>query len=420
VLAAEVTGSYVRGDTAAIRLTQLSSARYVQREGADHLTFDPTATSLVGYGGRVSLSKEAGAWTGETTFAVTSPTLELNDIGFQTTADRIDFRSDFGFQQLRIGDHLRRWSLRAGQNSLWNFGGEGLGTGIDLTGSLQTLGFHGLTARLGYDFEAWNDRLTRGGPLTRNPAAHNLFLSFNSDTRRLVTVRLSGGLTGNQAGSRRRNATLTMGIRPSEAIDLSFGPSIIRNRSAAQFVRTQSDPMASHTGGTRYLFATLEQTTVSMEIEASLTFSPTLTLEVTAEPFLGSGRYSSIRELAAPRTFDFVEYGVDAGTILRNDATGRYTVDPDGGGPAASFSFTDPNFNVRSLLGSAVLRWEWRPGSTLFAVWQQNRDGRISGAPIEGSSHPIGEFRLSEDLQELFRMRSENIFMLKVSYWINP
>jgi len=236
----------------------------------------------------------------------------------------------------------------------------------------------------------------------------------------MVTVRVSGGLSGNEAGSRRENATFAISVRPSEALDLSFGPSIIRNRSAAQFVRTQSDPFATHTGGTRYLFATLEQTTVSMEIEASFTFSPTLTLEVTAEPFLGSGRYSAIRELAAPRTFDFLEYGEDVGTISRSDETARYTVDPDGSGPAASFSFGDPNFNVRSLLGSAVLRWEWRPGSTLYAVWQQDRSGRISGLSPLGSPHPMGEFRLSDDLQELFRIRSENVLMLKVSYWINP
>jgi len=420
VLTGELMGSYVRGDSAAIRLTQQSSARYFQREGADHLDLDPTATSLAGYGGRIALSKEAGAWTGGSTLAITSPTLELNDIGFQTAADRVDFRADFGFQQLRIGSYLRRWSVRLGQNSQWNFGRERLGTGLTLNGSLQTLGFHGLTGRLGYDFQSWNDRLTRGGPLTRDPAAHNLFLSYNSDTRSMVTVRVSGGLSGNEAGSRRENATFAISVRPSEALDLSFGPSIIRNRSAAQFVRTQSDPFATHTGGTRYLFATLEQTTVSMEIEASFTFSPTLTLEVTAEPFLGSGRYSAIRELAAPRTFDFLEYGEDVGTISRSDETARYTVDPDGSGPAASFSFGDPNFNVRSLLGSAVLRWEWRPGSTLYAVWQQDRSGRISGLSPLGSPHPMGEFRLSDDLQELFRIRSENVLMLKVSYWINP
>jgi hypothetical protein len=420
VMTGELMGSYVRGDSAAIRLTQQSSARYFQRDGADHLDFDPTATSLAGYGGRIALSKEAGAWTGGTTLSVTSPSLELNDIGFQTSADRIDFRADYGFQQLRIGNHFRRWSVRLNQNSLWNFGGEQLGTGVAINGSLQTLGFHGLTARVGYDFDAWNDRLTRGGPLTRDLAGHNLFLSYNSDTRRMVTLRISGGLRGDEAGSRRENATVAIGVRPSEAIDLSFGPSIIRNHAAAQFVRTQSDPLATHTGGTRYLFASLEQTTVSMEIEASLTFSPTLTLEITAEPFLGSGRYSAIRELAGPRTFDFIEYGRDSGTITRDEGTARYSVDPDGSGPAAEFSFGDPNFNVRSLLGSAVLRWEWRPGSTLYAVWQQNRSGRALGPLSDGSPHPIGEFRLSDDLQELFRIRSENVLMLKVSYWINP
>jgi len=420
VLSAEVMGSYVRGDSAAIRLTQLSSARYFQRPNAEHLTFDPGATSLAGYGARVSLAKESGAWTGGPTFSITSPTLELNDIGFQNAADRIDFRGDFGYQQLRIGNHLRRWSLRAGQSSLWNFGGELLGFGANLSGNLQTLNFHGLNGRVSYSFPSWNDRLTRGGPLTRDPASYTTFLSYNSDTRSMTTVRLSAGLNGDEVGGRRWNGMLTVSVRPSEALALEFGPSIIRNRSAAQFVRTQTDALATHTGGTRYIFSTLEQTTVSMEVQASLTFSPTLTLEVSAEPFLGSGKYGGFKELAGPRTFDFLEYGRDSGTISRSDETARYTVDPDGSGPGGSFSFADPNFNLRSLIGSAVLRWEWRPGSTFYAVWQQNRSGRVAGSLPPGSDYAIGDFRLSEDLQELFRVKAENVLMLKVSYWINP
>jgi hypothetical protein len=136
------------------------------------------------------------------------------------------------------------------------------------------------------------------------------------------------------------------------------------------------------------------------------TFTPNLSLQLYAQPFFASGDYTRFREFAAPRTTRKVEYGRDIGTITRN-ADSTYTVDPDAGGPAQPFTFHDPDFSTRSLRGTAVLRWEYRPGSTVYFVWTQERSG----------SDAIGTFDLAREREALWRDRPTNIFLVKVNYW---
>jgi hypothetical protein len=136
------------------------------------------------------------------------------------------------------------------------------------------------------------------------------------------------------------------------------------------------------------------------------TFTPALTLQLFVQPLIASGQYTQFEEFTRPRTLERSVYGVDQGTIAY--AGGVYTVDPDGAGPAAPFSFGDPNFTFRSLRGSAVLRWEYLPGSTVYFVWTQTRS----------ASDPFGTLEPSRDIKGLVGPAPENIFLVKFSYWL--
>ena len=68
----------------------------------------------------------------------------------------------------------------------------------------------------------------------------------------------------------------------------------------------------------------------------------------------------------------------------------------------------NPDFNVRSLRGTAVMRWEYRPGSTLFFVWTQQREG----------FDQFGDFDFNRDRSALFRDRATNVFQVKATYWL--
>jgi hypothetical protein len=84
-------------------------------------------------------------------------------------------------------------------------------------------------------------------------------------------------------------------------------------------------------------------------------------------------------------------------------------VDPDAAGPAAPFTFDNPSFNRRSLRGNAVYRWEYRPGSTLYVVWTQSRDDEL---------RYVGNFELDRDRAALFATKPDNIFLVKVNWWL--
>jgi hypothetical protein len=137
------------------------------------------------------------------------------------------------------------------------------------------------------------------------------------------------------------------------------------------------------------------------------TFSPKLSLQVFAQPLVSAGRFDRYKEFRAPGTFDFDVYGRDRGTILRNKATQEVLVDPDDSGPAPAFRFEEREFTVRALRGNAVLRWEYRPGSTIFLVWQQVREEESAIADLDAAMRP----------GDAFRVAANNVFLVKASYW---
>jgi len=418
-VASTFTASYVQGSARAIERTQRSSTRYYQRPDADHLDFDPAATSLAGYYAMVDVAKLSGAYGIKVALAFASPGYEVNDLGFQSASDRIILDTNFDYAQNRPGRHFRSWNTRGGPDAIWNYGGDRIFTEVNYNLGWTWLNYWGAGFRLAWNPEVDDDRLTRGGPMGRSPQAYSGTMNATTDTRKVYVARWNGGWSVEDGGSWHYNTGLNLTARPSETMTFTAGPSFSRRHSAAQYVSSVADPHATATSERRYIYAPLHQTTVSMQTRANVTFTPNLSLELVAEPFISTGRYGTFREFAAPRTFQFLTYGEDIGTITRLD-NGFYRIDPDGDGPANAFNLRDQDFTRLSLLGNAVLRWEWRPGSTVFLVWQQRRTDthNMQGNP-EVSIRP-GEFDLGRDTRELFGLNSENIFVIKVNYWLNP
>jgi hypothetical protein len=203
-------------------------------------------------------------------------------------------------------------------------------------------------------------------------------------------------------------------IKPSSRVLVSLSPSLDLDNTAQQYVTAVTDAtVAPAFAGTRYVFGRLQQKTLSMDTRVNVTFTPNLTLEMFAQPFLASGKYTSFKEFAEVKSRHMSEFGRDNGsTVTTNrDTQGTltgYTIDPDGPGPAAPFTFDNPDFNLRALRGTGVLRWEYRPGSTLYFVWTQERDG----------FDQFGDFNFGRDRSALFRDRPTNIFQIKGTYWI--
>jgi len=411
--------SYVQGSQAAMIRAQRSSARYFQRPDASHLSVDSTATSLTGMYAMVDLLKQAGSVQAKIAVVSEGPGYEVNDMGFQTKSDRVIIDTDLSYDRTRPGNIFRSWRAWGSPDFAWNATGDRVFTNVNVNYRFQFLNYWGGSVRYQYDFSALDDRLTRGGPMAELPARHSGNASVNSDTRKALNFRGQYRWQAGVDGSWQHNGSLNFTFRSGEKLQLGLGPSVTRGYTRSQFVTSVDDAFATETFGRRYIFAPIHQTTVSLETRLNLTLSPTLTFELFMQPLVSSGQYGGLTEFRAPRTFDFLRYGDDVGTIARQ-SDGNYLVDPDGVGAAPSFAVPDRDFNVRSLLGNAVLRWEWSPGSTLFLVWQQSRSQRVVGSEFDATgAGGVGDFELSHDAAELFRIQPDNILLIKVNYWLN-
>ncbi len=396
------------GTSERMRALQEGSVHYFQRPDAGYLGVDSNATSLAGYSGRVSVNKQKGNWMFNSALGVVDPGFDVNDLGFQFRGDQINAHVMFGHKWTRPSRLFRSWRLNLAGFRSYNYGGDVTWTGLFLTGLYELRNFSTGRWFVAYNPSTLSDRRTRGGPLMVNQPGVEWEFSLETDPNKRWIY--GGGFRGNQYRRGWEDSWTAWGAlewKPGARVSLRVEPQVERSRTSAQYVDTFDDPSATRTFGHRYVFADLDQTTVSASVRLNWIFTPRLSLEVYAQPLLSSGRYTGFKELARPRSYDFIGYPDPAPTADPD----RIVVDPDGaGGPASGEEIDDPSFSLASLRGNAVLRWEYSAGSTLFLVWTQNRSDTES----------IGTFRTGRALDRLWGAAGDNIFLLKLSYWWNP
>ncbi|MDH5714950.1 MAG: carbohydrate binding family 9 domain-containing protein [Candidatus Aminicenantes bacterium] len=397
-------GTRVAGSQADILRLQQAPQHYFQRPDAAHVELDEDATSLSGWAGRIYLNKEKGNFIFNAAVGAISPGFDTNDAGFHSRGDVVNSHLMFGYQSLHPGKVFRNWRIILAPYRNYDFGGNKFDNGYLLLASAQFLNYWGVELMTGYKPPAWNNDLTRGGPLMKSPAYRHGNLSIYSDSRKPVVLSMNSEYSENTAGSFGWSNGVSLRWKPRSNISISFGPSYSFRRSIFQWITRVKDPLMVDTYGTRYIFSDIDQRTFSTSIRLNWTFTPKLSFQLYTQILLGVGDYERFKELARARSYDFNIFGQEQSTISYADD--MYTVDPDGWGSAPSFSFHNPDFNLKSLRGTAVLRWEYLPGSTLYFVWTQNR---------AGYANP-GDFNFSRDIGDVFSAPGDNIFLIKISY----
>ena len=413
--------SNATGDSLAISRLQSSSARYFQRpdrtsggSGIFSDVLDASSTALRGYGGYLRMAKDAGSFRWESAVNYRSPGFEVNDASFLTRADYVWLLGNVAYEWNRPTRHYRNWVAIAGGQHETNYDGDRTAAQFHAFTGGQLPNYWNVAFYTEIYPEVSDDRLTRGGPVVRRHSGYLLHTRMNTDPRRSVVFSTSGNYLADDGGGQYYSVDASIRVKPAPNVQLSLGPRYTYDRSTAQFVMRRNDPTATHFFGQRTLFADIEQNVFSMNTRLNWTFTPNLSLELFAQPFVFAGDYSRFKEFTAPRTTEKRVYGEDFGSICFDEGANRYTADPNGNcavdaqRSAQAFSFDNPDLNVRSLRGNAVLRWEYRPGSTLFLVWQQQRAG----------GEPFGDFDFSRDSRAIFEQRPDNIFVIKASYWI--
>lgn len=394
--------THVRGSEEAILRLQRSPLRYWQRPDADYVEVDPTRTTLTGTILGINHSKMAGAhWLWDIDYFQESPGLEPNDIGALGSADDRGVSANLRYRETRPGRLLRAWTVGLEQVSEWNFGGVRQFTGVFPFADFTLPNFWRIGLGGEVILRTLSDALTRGGPLMARPRSRAVYADLANSSGARTRWGVEVGASTDEHGGGSFTIEPELSLRPGARWELSMSAGWSDRTDSRQYV-TAVDGGRAETFGRRYVFAFVDRSEAYARMRLNYTFTPDLTLETYVEPFASSGRFRRFGELAAARSGDLLEYGTEAGTIVRN-ADGSRTVSVDG----ATFTLDDLDFNVRSLRTNLVLRWEWRPGSTAYLVWQQDAFAeRAAGRVTPG------------DVADAFAARGDHFLALKVSYWL--
>jgi hypothetical protein len=400
----KLVGSAVFGSEEAIQRTQLSSVHYFNRPDARHLTFDPTRRYLYGHGGSIDFGRIGGSRLMFSTGATwRSPGLELNDIGFLRYADVVMQYFWIGYRFFKPFSLFRSLNLNFNQWSGWNFGGERIFAGGNVNTWAQFKNYWTLSFGINRQFTALSQSALRGGPLLRVAPATNYWSYLQTDGRKKLRLALQSQW---RRADKNDSFSLSLGPQityvPTPSFNLSLRPSYSIFRSELQYVGK-----VNYAAEKRYLVGKINQKTASMVVRLNLSLTPDLTVQFYGMPFISAGKYSRFKMITQPRAKEWTEryhlFGDDQ--INYNEWAGIYKVDEDRDGQI-DYSFRNPDFNFLQFRSNLVLRWEYKPGCTLFLVWSQGRtDYGYSGLLDFGS-----------DITSLFKTKPDNVFLLKFSY----
>lgn len=389
----EVSGSFdlsrVQGSAATILSTQRNGVHNYQRPDAD-LPLDPNRTVLSGDAEELKFGKIAGQHLNfETAYQRRSPGFEINDLGFLRRADQVSWNTWAGFFDRKQRRYYNSFQLNNNWWQYWTTDGLPLEAAYNTNMHINfknNWGLHtgGTVGQLGTTYD---DRAARGGPAVRQDPYIAPWLFIAGDDRRSIVPSMGFNYFRGDGG---RNSSLSLNPeidykvlgRFSSAFQFNWSHNITDNQFFGRF---------TDVGGTHYTFAHLDQHTTSVTARLNYTFSPDVSLQTYLQPFVSKGTFSNVRQLSAtPRA----ERYDDRYAPFDNPGV---TGDPGG-------------FNFKQLQSNVVFRWEYKPGSTLFAVWNSGRQGFLPG---EGGQNFNG------DVTDLFKLHPSNTFLLKVSYWLN-
>lgn len=384
----QLTASRVNGSRQAIYRTQRSPVHFYQQPG-DDLEVDSSRTSLSGHAGQLKFGKYGGGITRfETSLVRQSAGFEVNDIGFLRRADITDW-STWAALSFRNARGIYRWAQINGNYwEQWNTSGTRLDNAVNVNGHMglrNNWDVH-LGSTVGRLGESYCDRCTRGGPRLRQSRGFYPWGGVNTDSRRM----LSGGMWFNmrffdEGKSRGMSLSPYVNLRVSTRLQARVGLDLSHQRDNTQWYGNFTDAA----GTIHYTFAHLDQRTVALSTRLNYTVTPDLTFEFYGQPFVATGTYSDVRELSA--TPDAADY----------DARFRPFTPP---------AEAQESFKVTQLRTNTVVRWEYRPGSTLFLVWTQGRQD--AGDLVQRQSW-------TRDYRDLFALHPDNTFLVKFAYWLN-
>jgi hypothetical protein len=292
---------------------------------------------------------------------------------------------------------IRNWEAWLNFWGGWTLGGERDKVGQSLWTRAELANFWNIEASLEHHVPGLAIAALRGGPALYTPRRFVGYMGLTSDARLSTVARLGMNATRDIADSGSTvNVFSQITQRIGDRAQVVLAPSVTWWRNPQQFVRRI---------GERYVVGDVRQTTTSLTTRLDYSFTPRLSLQLYTQPFLSAGTYSRLGQVADAHARDpsarIDRFAPNDMSPMGDD---RWRVQRGG----ASFDFARPDYAFNELRSNSVLRWEYRPGSTLFLVWSHGRSA-------DGVAEP---FSMQRQARELTRTRGDHVFLLKLSHWL--
>jgi hypothetical protein len=138
--------------------------------------------------------------------------------------------------------------------------------------------------------------------------------------------------------------------------------------------------------------------------------NPNLSVQYYGRPFFASGKYDNFKYITNPDANKYSNrfYQLLPSQINYDSNNEEYLVDENTDG-TTDYSFDNRNFNFMDFQSNLIVRWEYRPGSTVFFVWTMSKQ----------TSESIYSTSINNDVDNLYYTHPHNIFLVKFSYRFN-
>jgi hypothetical protein len=378
---------------------------YYQRPDASHLGVDPNATSLAGHGGSLRFGTSGkGRFRATGHFHWYSPGLELNDVGYLRQADLKANQVFVGWSESKPKGIFRDYSFEGSREDQWDFGGLHTKSVTSADANATFANKWGASGRVAYNALV-DTRALFGGPALRSSDFWTAWLHVGSDNARRLSVGARAehdwALEGDTVGN---DLSLEASFRPSGRLTFSATGEFLRLHDDLQYVGTEQT-----SGGTRWLLGRNNQELWNLTFRVNLAITPDLTLTYYGSPFIASARFTDIRtatDTLSP-VYENRFHRFSPEEIAYSGAGNEYLINETGG---PSYALPNPDFSLREFRSNLVARWEYKPGSALYVVWQQGRNGR----------EPYWDDSFHENWHSLWNTPPDNVFLVKLSYWFSP
>lgn len=396
--------SHLTGKPEAIAEVQQSPVHYYQRPDISHVKFDSTRTSLSGYGGTAEFGKQGGGhWRYVGRVAWRSPGLELNDMGYIRQGDIIQQVLWAGYEIWEPFGIFRSFNVNVNQYTGWDFGGNFIFQGLNFDLDMELKNYWNFGTGIEWQGQSVDRYNLRGGPALKTPGGLSSWWFLDSDSHKKFFVELGAiYFLSNFDNGEMSRLSLELTYRPFKALQLAVEPAYEFGHDRLQYVETIEE-----VPGNRYIMARIDNHIIEADIRVNFSITPDLTIQYWGQPFVFAGKYTEFKRASETMASYYYDrfHKFSPGEIAYDVENEVYHVE-EPGGEGIEYSFDNPDFKVFEFRSNLVVRWEYIPGSAVYLVWSQGREGDDN----------IGEPDFGSDMNALFDIKPHNIFLVKFTY----